>query len=61
MVAIRTSSSIECTAVYCSPSTCISPAKRYNLRSQYMTQMKEWYSLLDCGALTKDEYEAQKK
>jgi hypothetical protein len=22
--------------------------------------MKEWYSLLDCGAITREEYEAQK-
>ena len=41
-------------------SACVSPAKRSSLRSQYMTQMKEWYSLLDCGAITKEEYEAQK-
>ena len=40
---------------------CISPAKRSSLRSQYMTQMKEWYSLLDCGAITKEEYEVQKR
>ena len=39
---------------------CISPTKRSNLRSQYMTQMKEWYSLLDCGPITREEYEAQK-
>ena len=48
-------------AVTSAQSVCISPAKRSNLRSQYMTQMKEWYSLLDCGVITKEEYEAQKK
>ena len=36
------------------------PAKQSNLRSQYMTQMKEWYSRLDCGAITREEYEVQK-
>ena len=53
-----TSSGTSSTAV--STAQGISPAKRSNLRSQYMTQMKEWYSLLDCGAITKNEYEAQK-
>ena len=53
-----TSSGTSSTAV--STAQGISQAKRSNFRSQYMTQMKEGYSLLDCGAITKDEYEAQK-
>ena len=31
------------------------------LDHKYMTQMKEWYSLLDCGAITNEEYEVQKR
>ena len=38
----------------------ISPAKRSNLRSQYMVQLKDWHSLFDAGAITHDEYEGQK-
>ena len=40
--------------------TDISPAKRSNLRSQYMTQMKDWHALFESAAITKEEYEEQK-
>ena len=43
------------------PGTCISPVKRSNLRSAYMTQVKEWHNLFKDGAITDEEYEEQKK
>ena len=55
-----TSCSTSSAAASSVQSACFSPAKRSSLRSQYMMQMKEWYSLLDCGAITREEYEAQK-
>ena len=39
--------------------TDISPIKRSNLRSQYMTQMRDWHALFEAAAITK-EYEDQK-
>jgi len=38
----------------------ISPAKRSNLRSQYMAQMKDWHALFESGAITREEYDDQK-
>lgn len=43
-----------------STSTDISPIKRSNLRSQYMTQMRDWHALFEVAAITKEEYEDQK-
>jgi hypothetical protein len=40
--------------------TCISPVKRSNLRSAYMSQVKEWHGLFKDGAITEEEYEQQK-
>ena len=37
-----------------------SPAKRCNLRSQYVVQLKDLHSLYECGALSKEEFEEQK-
>ena len=41
--------------------TCISPVKRSNLRSAYMSQVKEWHGLFKDGAITEEEYEHQKE
>lgn len=41
--------------------TCISPVRRSNLRSAYMSQVKEWHSLFKDGAITEEEYEQQKE
>ena len=43
-----------------STSTDISPIKRSNLRSQYITQMRYWHALFEVAAIIKEEYEDQK-
>ena len=40
--------------------TCISPVKQANLRSAYISQVKEWHSLYKDGAIT-EEYVEQKE
>ena len=38
----------------------ISPGKKVNLRSQYLSQLKTLQSLRDDGVLTQDEFQQQK-
>ena len=41
-------------------SVSISPMRRANLRSAYMSQVKDWYAFLEAGAITNAEYEEHK-
>ena len=43
-----------------SGSSGVSPAKLVDLRRNYLEQVKELHSLLECGALTESEFEEQK-
>lgn len=38
----------------------ISPLRRANLRTAYMSQVKQWHDLLEAGAITIQEYEEHK-
>ena len=35
----------------------LSPAKRVNLRTQYLEQLKGWHDLLQKGGISKEQYE----
>ena len=34
----------------------ISPAKKINVRSEYIQQLSQWHQLMEKGAITMDEY-----
>ena len=34
-----------------------SPGRRVSIRSECIDQLKKWHSLLDCGAITKEQYD----
>ena len=40
------------------PSTLVtSPGRRVSIRSECIDQLKKWHALLDCGAITKEQYD----
>lgn len=39
------------------PMLITSPGRRVSIRSECIDQLKKWHSLLDCGAITKEQYE----
>ena len=48
----------------CSTATCSSPSpfvsspgRRVSIRSECIDQLQKWHSLLDCGAITKEQYD----
>ena len=54
------SSTVSATVPSTSTSSSVSPAKVVDLRRNYLEQVKELHSLLECGALTEAEFEEQK-
>ena len=39
------------------PSSMISPSKKVNLRSESIKQLVDWYSLLEKGSISKEQYD----
>ena len=39
------------------PTLVTSPGRRVSIRSECIDQLKKWHSLLDCGAITKEQYD----
>ena len=38
-----------------------SPGKRVSIRTECIDQLQKWHSLLDCGAINKEQYEELQK
>ena len=53
-------STVSATVPSTSTSSSVSPAKVVDLRRNYLEQVKDLHSLLECGALTEAEFEEQK-
>ena len=53
-------STVSATVPSTSTSTSVSPATVVGLRRNYLEQVKDLHSLLECGALTEVEFEEQK-
>ena len=54
-LSVKTSSTS--TASTSTPTLVTSPGRRVSIRSECIDQLKKWHSLLDCGAITKEQYD----
>lgn len=56
--AANTSFSATCTTSSTTPAIVVtSPGRRVSIRSECIDQLQKWHALLDCGAISKDQYD----